>query len=534
MTLSPERMRELLALNREIAGATDYAALPRLIVERTAASLDANVCVLLLRGKRGEADVAASVGLDPARASGFDCPLDERIGSRLCGLIDCSEERFVATPVIERGEIRGVLAIHRRDAPCGETEEFMLSALSDHVAIALAHARQHRELEEALERLQEDHRRKDAFLTMLSHELRNPLAPISNSLHLLQRVEFDNAGATYALGVIRRQIDHMIRLVNDLLDISRINRGRVQLQIADVDLNELLSHSVQDYQSTFERAGIGLDLRLPAAPARVRGDAVRIAQMFGNLLSNAAKFTGRGGSATVTLDSDPAAGMAIVSIRDTGLGMDAQQLDAAFEPFWQSEQSLARSQGGLGLGLALVKGLAEMQGGSVSGWSQGHGQGTTFTVRLPLTRRKVPRPVASAPGTDLSHRRILIIEDNADAAETLRQLIELNGRHDIEVEHDGESGVANALSHAPDLVFCDLGLPGMDGYEVARTLRRTGDFEDCLLVAVSGYGLSEDVERAIAAGFDLHLTKPVRFELIEKVLLRSELGTNRRAGAATP
>ncbi len=526
MTLSSQRVGELLALNREIAGATDYATLPRLVVERTARSLEADACVLLLPGTDGIAHVAASVGLDAESAGAFGCPLDERIGLQLCRLIGCGEERFVAAPVIEKGEIRGVLAIHRRRAPCGDTEEFMLSALSDQVAISLAHARQHRDLEEALARLQEDHRRKDMFLAMLSHELRNPLAPIINSLHLLRRLGLESAGASHAVGVIKRQIDHMVRLVNDLLDVSRITRGKVQLQIEDVELNELLRHTVQDYQDTFDKAEISLELLLPPEPVRVRGDAVRIAQMFGNLLSNAAKFTGRGGSATITLRGDVAGGMAIVSIRDNGPGMDAAQLEAVFEPFWQSEQTLARSQGGLGLGLALVKGLAELQEGSVSASSEGAGQGTTFTVRLPLTRRQVSRPVAGTPRTQLSRRRILIIEDNVDAAETLRQLIALEGEHDIVVEHDGEAGISTALAYRPDLVICDIGLPGVSGYEVARMLRRSG-FRDCLLVAASGYGLSEDVERAHDAGFDLHLTKPVSPELIEEVLLRSERGPHR-------
>ncbi|HEY9028441.1 MAG TPA: ATP-binding protein, partial [Burkholderiaceae bacterium] len=524
MRLSPERVQQLLTLNREIAGAADYAALPRLVVERTAASLDADVCALLLAGADGVARVAASVGLESERVEAFACPLDERVGAHLCRLIGCSQERFVAAPVIERGEIRGVLALHRRDTPYGDTEEFMLSALSDQVAISLAQARQHRDLEDALDRLRQESRRKDLFLAMLSHELRNPLAPIVNSLQLLQRTGCAGASAPRAIDVIRRQTDHMVHLVNDLLDISRITQGKVQLQVTDIDLGESLEHVVQDYHGMFDKAGVGLTLRLPPAPVRVRADAVRIAQMFGNLLSNAAKFTGRGGRTTVRLDSDATTREAVVSFEDTGPGMDAGQLDAVFEPFWQSSQSLARSQGGLGLGLALVKGLAELQEGSASASSAGPGQGTNFTVRLPLTRRKVDRPLPEAPRTQLVHRRILIVDDNVDAADTLRQLVELDGEHDIEVEHDGRSGIGNAMSRAPDLVFCDIGLPDVDGYEVARTLRRSGRFHDCLLVAVSGYGLAEDVERSYEAGFDLHLTKPVSPALLYDVMRRSGQG----------
>jgi PAS domain S-box-containing protein len=366
------------------------------------------------------------------------------------------------------------------------------------------------------EALRENDRRKDEFLALLGHELRNPLAPIRNAVHILEQAGQDEALLERTREMIDRQVAHMTRLVDDLLDISRISQGKILLRRERLDLVELVRHAVEDHRGELESGGLGLDLDLPPQPSEplwVEGDRIRLSQMLGNLLHNAGKFTDPGGRVTVELAVDPPgerAEWAEVVVRDTGIGMDPEMLERLFETFSQADRSLARSRGGLGLGLALVHGLAGLHGGEVSAASEGLGRGSRFTLRLPLaSAAAAPRAEAEVPAPATSLPRVLVVEDNADAAESMQLLLELRGFETV-TAGDGVAGLELARRFRPDVVLCDIGLPGaLDGYAVARELRADPAFAGLRLIALTGYGQAEDQRRAYAAGFDLHLTKPV-------------------------
>lgn len=370
-------------------------------------------------------------------------------------------------------------------------------------------------LNEANFRLAEADRRKDDFLAMLSHELRNPLAPISNSLYILEHAPSGGDQAARARAVIGRQIAQLASLVNDLLDVTRIARSKVHLQKEKLDLVEALRAAVEDHRSLFAQAGVDLELSVPPHAIHVDADRTRLAQIVGNLLQNSAKFTARGGYTKVSVDA--IGEQAMVRVIDNGVGIAPQTLERLFQPFAQAEQTLDRSKGGLGLGLALVKGLIELHGGSVDAHSAGLGQGLEVRFRLPIAA--APRVGTLAWGAALksARRRVLIIEDNIDAAETLRDALTLNG-HEVAVAYNGPDGIVLAHELKPDLVFCDLGLPVMDGFAVARALRAAPELRRAVLVALSGYTMPEDQQRALEAGFDRHLAKPPSFAEIERLL----------------
>ena len=356
------------------------------------------------------------------------------------------------------------------------------------------------------EALRESDRRKSEFLAVLSHELRNPLAPIRNGVHVLQRAPAGSAAASRALEIIGRQADHLVRLVDDLLDMTRISRGKIDLQRERVDLNELVRRAADDFSAMLADGGLRLVTEIAPAPLWLHADATRISQVIGNLLHNAIKFTPAHG--TIRLSTHMAGSTALLGVRDTGVGMEPRSVEAMFEPFAQAEQTLARSRGGLGLGLPVVKGLVEMHGGSISARSPGPGQGAEFVVLLPLEDQAQPQPRAvPAQGAAGAGRHVLIVEDNVDAARTLAELLELEG-HVARVATDGRSAIALAGNAVPDLVLCDIGLPDMDGYAVARALRAEPRLVATRLVALSGYAQPEDRRRSQAAGFDDHLAKP--------------------------
>jgi two-component system CheB/CheR fusion protein len=528
-TPRPDRLIELVAINRVIASPTDYDALLRLIVEKTASFLEANACVLLLADGGEIATVAASVGLPAERARAFATPLDERIAAEMCALFGCEPERLLVAPVIEGGQIQGVLAAYRQSAGDDDTDTFMLSALADHAAVALAHATHRRHLEEALAALRESDRRKDEFLAVLSHELRNPLAPVSNSVVVLRHAPAGDERARRALDVIERQVRHLNRLVDDLLDATRVTRGKLQLQLTNVDLREVVTRTTDDLSSVFTMAGVTLEVALPPAAIFVSGDAARLGQMLGNLLQNAAKFTKRGGKALVSLEADTTAQQAVLRVTDTGIGIDRDMMQHLFEPFAQADRTLARSRGGLGLGLALVKALAELHHGTIHAESAGPGLGATFTLRLPLIDGESEVSLAQrGRATTSPATYVLLIEDNPDAAESLREALELVGHYEVEVAADGRTGLARARELArthdrpPEVVLCDIGLPDMDGYDVAREMRTDPLLHDALLVALTGYALPGDIRRAAEAGFDMHLPKPPNIDRIKEIISEAE------------
>jgi two-component system CheB/CheR fusion protein len=378
--------------------------------------------------------------------------------------------------------------------------------------------------------LRDADRRKDEFLAVLSHELRNPLAPIRNSLFILDRAVPGSEQARRAQAIIDRQVGHLTHLIDDLLDVTRIARNKIRLQCESLDLTDLVRRTIEDHRSLFEKNEVHLDVTLPAERIAVNADRTRLAQVVGNLLQNAAKFTGKGGRAQVSLAVDETAGRAVIRVADTGVGISPELLARLFQPFAQADESMDRSKGGLGLGLALVKGLVELHGGEISVHSQGLGKGTEFVVRLPLDGVldvKTPTPVDSSRRI----RRVLIIEDQADAAQSLREALELCG-HEVQVTDNGPAGLSRAREFRPEVVLCDIGLPGMDGYQVARVFRADESLKDIFLVALSGYALPEDLQRAAEAGFDRHLAKPPRLDQLEELLssLRRRSSKVRPAG----
>ncbi len=385
------------------------------------------------------------------------------------------------------------------------------------------------EIRRAKEALQEADRRKDDFLAVLSHELRNPLAPIQNGIYILRRSTLPDDRAGRALDAIERQARHLERLVSDLLDVTRIARGKVQLKRQRLDLAEALRRTADDHRPDFAAKGVTFLVTTPPGPVWVEADPTRLAQIVGNLLVNALKFTDAGRSASLALAVDDRS--AAIVVADEGAGIASQLLPVIFDPFTQADRTLARSQGGLGLGLALGKGMVELHGGRVSAASGGPGQGATFRVHLPLAHDKgasaggAAAPAAArAPGAPV---RVLLVEDNPDAASTLREALELLG-HEVHVATDGDAGLRAAERLDPSVVICDIGLPGIDGYEVARRLSARGD--PPLLVAVTGYALPEDRRRALEAGFVHHLAKPIRIDDLARVIGSA----GERGAAASP
>jgi signal transduction histidine kinase len=387
--------------------------------------------------------------------------------------------------------------------------------LASKVNVFLQLYRQRQLLIDANVQLLEADRRKNEFLAVLSHELRNPLAPIRNSVYILNRATPGGEQARRAVAVIDRQATQLSNLVDDLLDVTRITRNKVRLQKQHLDLNQVVHRAAEDNRTFFERNEVRLSCDLAPAPVPVDADATRVAQMIGNLLQNAAKFTPHGGHAHISVASED--GEAVVRVVDNGVGMAPETVARLFQPFMQADQSLDRNKGGLGLGLALIKGLVEMHGGSIQAQSDGLGKGAAFVVRLPLdAEAALERPAGRVRGPRIC-RRVLIIEDNLDAAESLREALEL-GAHEVGVAYSGPEGLEKARSFRPDVVLCDIGLPGMDGYEVARAVREDPALRSIFLVALSGYALPEDLEKAAAAGFHHHLAKPPSVDALERVL----------------
>jgi signal transduction histidine kinase len=369
------------------------------------------------------------------------------------------------------------------------------------------------ELRAAQARLQEADVRKNEFLAMLAHELRNPLAPIRTSIYILDRADASGPQARRAREVISRQVTHLSKLVDDLLDVTRIGHGKIELRRTEVDLTALARRTAEDYAALMHELGVELVVAVGDEALVVDGDETRLAQTLGNLLSNAAKFTPQGGA--VTLELRERDGRAVVCVRDTGVGIEPDLLPTIFDPFTQAQQNLARTQGGLGLGLALVKGLVELHGGSVTVTST-PAVGSEFTVDLPLAHaaERTCSDPAATPLASRSHR-VLVVDDNVDAANSLSELLRVFG-HEVQVTYDGPNAVAMVQSGAYDLVLCDIGLPGMNGYEVARTVRPELGGKT-RLVAISGYAQDEDVRKSLEAGFDGHMAKPPDLQAIERL-----------------
>ena len=364
------------------------------------------------------------------------------------------------------------------------------------------------ELRRRADELAERDHRKDEWIALLAHELRGPLAPVLTSLHVLRQPGVPDQARGESLDRAERQVRHLGRLVDGLLEASRILLGQIRLRVERLDLARLVRTAAEDQRAVLAQAGITLDVEAPETPVWVEGDATRLTQALNNLLDNAARFTAGGGRVAVRLAADAGAGRAVLSVSDTGAGIEPAVLPRLFEPFSQAEQGLDRQRGGLGLGLAVVRGLVELHGGEVTAASAGPGRGATFTVRLPLGQE--PAALATGPKRPSAtgrRSRILVIEDNKDSADSLSMLLSVLG-HEVRVAYTGPAGVEAASGWLPEVVLSDIGLPGFDGFEVARRLRRLPGMEGALLVALTGYGGEDDRRRGLEAGFDHYLTKP--------------------------
>ncbi len=380
---------------------------------------------------------------------------------------------------------------------------------------------------DAEQALREADRRKDEFIAILAHELRNPLAPVRTAVEILRRLAPDEPRISRARDAIDRQVSHMARLIDDLLDVSRISRGKLALKKGPCDVSAVARQMAEDYRPGVEAAGLTLSIETVGSPAWVEGDPVRLGQMVGNLLHNAIRFTEPGGRVEVRVQRNDADGLALVSVTDSGVGIDPLLLSRLFDPFSQGEQDIARSKGGLGLGLALTKGLAELHGGGVAASSEGRGLGSTFTLRLPLSRsRQMEAPLNGLRAPRGEPLRILLVEDNADAAEMLGSLLELQG-HDVRIAYEGVSAVEMAREFLPEVVISDLGLPGeLDGYAVARAIRDMPELASSYLIALSGYASEDTRRRSREAGFHQHFAKPASIGELERAL------RDRRQGAS--
>ncbi|HEY6147501.1 MAG TPA: ATP-binding protein, partial [Thermoanaerobaculia bacterium] len=376
---------------------------------------------------------------------------------------------------------------------------------------------------EAEKRLREGSHRKDEFLAMLSHELRNPLGAITNAIAVLQRLGPADPTLKSARDIIDRQAMHLVRVVEDLLDLSRVTGGKLSLKVRRTLLDEAATFAVEMMQPLLTERAQTVVVESPKTPLVLEADPSRLVQVIGNVLHNASKYSPNGARIRVSLGQDGSD--AVLRVRDEGLGIPAELLPKVFDPFvqgqWALDPSYDRSRRGLGLGLTLVRSIVELHGGSVEAASGGRGQGSEFTIRLPLLAAAAESPAAplEAAGPALPRpKRILVVDDSVDSVRGMAMLLGISG-HDIRTCHDGESALASAADFQPDVILLDLGLPGIDGYEVARRIRAAGNFDGARLYALTGYGQAEDRRKTREAGFDRHLVKPIRpdelLELIE-------------------
>jgi signal transduction histidine kinase/CheY-like chemotaxis protein len=370
-------------------------------------------------------------------------------------------------------------------------------------------------------KLQEADRHKDEFLATLAHELRNPLAPIHNAVHVLRRDATQGGWEPRdhaLLSMIERQVQHLVRLVDDLLEVSRITRGKIKLQKRTVDLSKTLQDALDIAAPGIDEAKHELKITLPREPLLVDGDAVRLAQVFANLLNNAAKYTEQGGR--ISLVAERCGDEAVVTISDSGVGISEEMLPRVFDLFTQVDRASGRAQSGLGIGLALVRRLVEMHGGTVEAKSEGLKKGSTFVVRLPLAPQKSWKDSAKGreptKGLPVAHR-VLVIDDEHDVADSLAMLLEMLGAK-VEVAYSGLAGLEALQRFKPDLVFLDLGMPDLDGYQTARQIRELPEGKSAKLVALTGWGQKQIQAPAREAGFDQALTKPASFEALHDLL----------------
>ncbi|MGI8982684.1 MAG: response regulator [Pirellulaceae bacterium] len=422
------------------------------------------------------------------------------------------EPETIILPLRARGHTFAALLLSRESSQrrFSSLEVTMAETMATRASIALDNARLYKDIQHA-------DQQKNEFLSMLAHELRNPLAPIRNAVSVLRMQLQDQPDALWAQDVIDRQVTHMVRLVDDLLDVSRITRGKIRLEWKCLRADQIIQSAVETSRPVIDAQSHQLSVELPSEPLFIQVDEARLSQVLSNLLNNAAKYTPAGGSIWISAKRE--GDQAVFRVRDTGTGIPREMLPRIFDLFTQVDQAIDRSQGGLGIGLTLVQRLVEMHGGTVHADSEGLDRGSEFTVRL---------PVASAPSSESGNdpdpidiprgrRNVVVVDDNIDSAESLAKLMRVQG-HSVRVAFEGPSALEMIQNDKPDIVILDLGLPGISGYDVARILRQQAGGQDLLLVAVSGYGREEDRLHSREAGFDHHFTKPVEFTALQQIV----------------
>lgn len=453
----------------------------------------------------------------PLQHSGFG----EALGSLAASYLCC--------PLVARGHTLGVISFLCAEGASSISEEVEALAqdVAGRAALAVDNALLYREV-------QEHDRRKDVFLAMLGHELRNPLAAMSNSLEVMRLRGAWSGPNAEVLNVLYRQTKHQARLIDDLLDVSRITQGKVQLRTDRVDLIRIIGLAVDSARPLIEACGHSLHLEVCSNSLWLEADPTRLEQIIVNLLNNAAKYTDHGGQIWLSVDRthgpEPSA---TIRVRDTGIGMSPELSRRVFDAFMQAPDALQRAQGGLGLGLSLVRGLVELHGGRVEAWSDGEGQGSVFTVHLPVLEDDCPPTDEPGQLSETSARptalEVLVVDDNVDAAEMTVEVLELWG-YAADAVHSGVSALRRVEQRMPDLILMDIGMPGMDGYTVTRELRGRPGGRLPYIIALTGYGQRDDVQRALAAGMDAHLTKPVDLDALQRLLQGAEASRYRSSG----
>ena len=407
---------------------------------------------------------------------------------------------------------------HVRGLEAG-ADTFLLAPTDPSVLVATARSLIRMRRAEAA--LRESDRRKDEFLAVLAHELRNPLAPLRNSLQILEREPGRSPTSRMAMEIMDRQISQMVRLIDDLLEISRINENKLELRLENTDLEHIVESALETCRNLIESGGHTLKVSLPPGPVPIYGDVVRLAQVLGNLVSNSAKYTQPGGTIEIAAIADE--NWVEISVTDTGIGISEEDMPRIFEMFAQSRRAAGSQAGGLGIGLALVRRLVDMHGGRVSAASAGPGKGSRFVVHLPVRHMPggtlAPIPVQSSREHRSSWQRVLVADDNADAAQSFAELLRSMGT-DVKIARDGLEAVDLASSFKPQLIFMDIDMPRLNGLDAAQAIRAQPGNSDVIICALTGYGQERDRERSAAAGIDHHLVKPVDAELLRSIMVR--------------
>jgi signal transduction histidine kinase/CheY-like chemotaxis protein len=399
-----------------------------------------------------------------------------------------------------------------------ETRRAALNLMEDAVNARRAEQHENHERRRAEESLREADRRKDEFLATLAHELRNPLAPIRNSLHILRLGVLDHAASEHVHAMLERQVSHMVRLVDDLMEVSRITRGQIELRPEAVALKDILLSAIEISRPLFETAGHQLSIRILDEPLNLMADPVRLSQVFANLLNNAAKYTNQGGKVQISAWQDGSD--VVVSVRDNGIGIPGEMLSHVFRLFTQVDQKMGRCHGGLGIGLTIVKKLVDAHGGSIEARSEGPGRGSEFLVRLPHAEERnvnIPSTPAQEPLCPMAARRIMVVDDNQDAARSLGILLSGLGAT-VSTTNDGKTALLTMQSFQPSVILLDIGMPEMDGNEVARRIRQQPQSDKITLIALTGWGQEADRRKTREAGFNYHLIKPVDPRALQALL----------------